>query len=317
MRILVTGGAGSVGSALVSSLLDRGLNVRVLDKTMGKLAELKKPNLEVFVAGIEDLEKVESAMKDVDAVYHLAESYSSQPREVFEIDVRGNINLLETAVKYNVRHFIFTSTTRVYGKPGYLPVDEGHPCNAEDSGRPLYAISKLFAEKLCLLYHREHNLPTTIFRFWWAYGPDIGGRALRTLIDTALKGGTIRVPDGTGGSFLHDDDTARAFELATLTEKAYGQVFNLSSGFFTSWHELAELACQLTNSSSKIELMPRDAWTGDASIGSDRDIPKIWDIGIGKAEQVLGYKPRYGPEEAKRLLSEAINKLVLTRQKVV
>lgn len=300
----------------MSSLLDKGLNVRVLDKTMGKLVGLKEPNLEVFVAGIEDLEKVESAMKGVDVVYHLAESYSSQPREVFEIDVRGNINLLETAVKYNVRHFIFTSTTRVYGKPRYLPVDEGHPCNAEDSGRPLYAMSKLFAEKLCLL-HREHNLPTTVFRFWWAYGADIGGRALRTLIDTALKGGTIRVPDGAGGSFLHDDDTARAFELATLTEKAYGQVFNLSSGFFTSWQELAELACQLTNSSSKTELMPRDTWTGDASIGSDPDIAERWDIGIGKAKQVLGYKPRYSPEEAKRLLSEAINKLVLTREKVV
>ncbi|MFQ5924960.1 MAG: NAD-dependent epimerase/dehydratase family protein [Dehalococcoidia bacterium] len=317
MRILVTGGAGFVGSALVISLLDKGLNIRVLDKTMGNLAESNKPNLEVFVAGIEDLEQVESAMKDVDVVYHLAESYSSQPREAFEIDVRGNINLLETAVKYNVGHFIFTSTARVYGKPRYLPVDEGHPCNAEDSGRPLYAISKLFGEKLCLLYHREHNLPTTIFRFWWAYGADIGGRALRTLIDTALKGGTIRVPDGAGGTFLHSDDTAKAFELATLSEKAYGQVFNLSSGFFTSWQELAGFACQLTNSSSEIELMPRDAWTGDDSVGSDRDVAERWEIGIGKAEQVLGYKPRHSPEEAKRLLSEAINKLVSTREKVV
>ena len=89
MKALVTGGAGFVGSSLVRSLLDQGFSVRVLDKTAGKLAESK--DLEILLGGIEDLKTVKSAMKDVEVVYHLAESYSPQPVDVFEIDVKGNV----------------------------------------------------------------------------------------------------------------------------------------------------------------------------------------------------------------------------------
>ena len=314
MKILVTGGAGFMGSSVVGSLLDKGFTVTVLDKVVGKLQELKSPNLEIIVGGIEDLRTVEQAIRDVDVVYHLAESYSSQPHEVFNIDVAGNINLLEKAVERGAKHFIFTSATRVYGKPQYLPVDELHPLTPEDSGRALYALSKFTNERLCLLYHKQYNLPITIFRLWWAYGADIGGKALRTMVDTALKGEAIRVPDKAGGSFLHNDDMTQALQLATLNDKAYGEIFNISSGTCTTWKELAQIVCQLTQSSSRVELVPPQAWIGDVSLGVDGNIPDLWDIDIRKAQGLLNYQPKYSLEGVKETLREAISRLVTSRK---
>jgi len=216
MRILVTGGAGFVGSSVVSDLLARGIRVRVIDKARVALPELTNSALEVIEGDIENRETVQKAMEGVDVVYHLADTFSSKSEEVLDIDVKGNINLLESAAACGIKHFLFASTHRVYGRPRYLPIDEEHPLNPEESGRALYAIFKLTNEKLCLWYWREHGLPISIFRFWWSFGHDIGGRALRTLIDTALKGQPIRVPLEAGGNFLHNEDAARAFSLATL-----------------------------------------------------------------------------------------------------
>ena len=314
MRILVTGGAGFMGSSIVRDLVARGVEVRVLDKTKGALAELGAPNLEIVEGRIEDREAVQEAMKNVEVVYHLAESYSSQPYEVLDIDVKGNINLLEAAAEHGIKHFLFTSTHRVYGKARYLPIDEEHPLNPEESGRALYAIGKLTNEKLCLQYYRERSLPITIFRLWWAFGSEIGGKALRNVIDTALKGGLIRIPEEAGGSFLHNDDLVGAFQSATLDSKAYGEAFNLSSGAFVSWQELAQLVCELTDSSSQVELVPRQSWTGDVSIGDDQSIPHICDLDITKAERLIGYKPKYSAQELKGLLREAVAKLVLARK---
>jgi nucleoside-diphosphate-sugar epimerase len=314
MRILVTGGAGFMGSTLVRDLVAREVEVRVLDKEKGALADLKARNLEIFEGRIENREAVKHAMEDVDIVYHLAESYSRQPYEVLDIDVKGNINLLEEAAEHGIKHFLFSSTHRVYGKPRYLPINEEHPLNAEESGRALYAICKLANEKLCLHYYRERSLPITIFRLWWAFSSEIGGRALRNVIDTALKGGLIRIPEEAGGSFLHNDDLVGAFRSATLEDKAYGEVLNLSSGAFISWQELAQLVRELTDSSSQLELVPRESWTADVSIGDDQSIPYVCDLDITKAERLIGYKPKYSAQQLRGLLREAVNGLVLARK---
>jgi len=303
-----------MGSSIVRDFVARGVEVRVLDKTKGALAELRAPNLQIVEGRIEDREAVQQAMEKVDIVYHLAESYSSQPYEVLDTDVKGNVNLLEAAAEHGIKHFLFTSTHRVYGRPRYSPVNEEHPLNPEESGRALYAICKLTNEKLCLRYYREHSLPISVFRLWWAFSSEIGGRALRNVIDTALKGAPIRIPEEAGGNFLHNDDLVRVFRSATLESKAYGEVFNVSSGAFISWQELAQLACELTDSSSQLELVPQESWTGDVSIGDDRSIPYICDLDISKAERLIGYRPKYSPQELRGLLREAVKRLVLARK---
>jgi len=314
MRILVTGGAGFIGSSVVRELVARAIEVRVIDRDRKAFLGLRNTTLEMIEGDIENRETVQKAMEGVDVVYHLADTFSSKSEEVLDIDVKGNINLLESAAACGIKHFLFASTHRVYGRPRYLPINEEHPLNPEESGRALYAIFKLANEKLCLWYWREHGLPISIFRFWWSFGHDIGGRALRTLIDTALKGQPIRVPLEAGGNFLHNEDAARAFSLATLNTKGYGEVFNLSSGRFTTWQELAELACELANSSSDVELLPREEWQGDVSIGTDRSIPYICNLDINKAERLIGYKPKYSPQAICNLLREAVSRLVVTRK---
>ena len=314
MRILVTGGAGFVGSSIVSDLVAKGVEVRVIDKAKGAMAEVRSARLEFVEGGIEYRATVQQALQGVDAIYHLADTFSSKPDEVPDIDVKGNINLLETAVACGVKHFLFASTHRIYGRPRHLPMGEDHPLNPDESGRALYAIFKLANEKLCLWYWREYGLPVTIFRFWWSLGQEIGGRALRTLIDAALNGQRIMVPGEAGGNFLHNEDAAQGFYLATLNDKAYGEVFNLSSGAFTAWEELAKLVCGLAGSPSQVELVARNEWQGDVSVGTDESIPYVCNLDISKAQRLLGYEPRYDPQEIAGLLREALSKLLSARK---
>jgi UDP-glucose 4-epimerase len=288
--------------------------VRVLDKKKTVSAGADKPVIEFIEGGIEDRETVQNAMHGVDVVYHLADTFSSDPYEVLDIDIRGNINLLEAALQYEVKHFLFASTYRVYGKPESQPIDENHRLKPEESGRALYATVKLANEKLCLRYWQEMRLPVTIFRFWWSFGQEIGGKALRTLIDTALQGSIIRVPEQGGGNFLTHDDAMSAFRQATLNEKAYGEAMNLSSGVFTTWRDLADLVRELTESPSRIEIIANEEWQGDASLGMDRSIPYAGDLDIGKAGRLTGYRPGSTPEEVKKRLRDALDRLVQARR---
>ncbi|MBO3755240.1 MAG: NAD-dependent epimerase/dehydratase family protein [Candidatus Brockarchaeota archaeon] len=311
MKVLVTGGAGFVGKSLVKFLLDKGVEVRVLDKVSGNLEALKDPKLELRIGGVEDPKAVQSAMDGVDAVYHLAWSFSEKPPEAFNVDVGGQINLLEAAAQFNVKHFIFASSSVVYGKPIHVPMDEDHPCVPEDSRRPLFALTKLAAEKLCFIYYKERGLPYTVFRFWWAYGDDIRGGTLRALVDSALKGETINVPEKAGGSLVHVDDINQAFHSATFNEKAYGQVFNLTSGIFVTWRELVEIIIELTNSTSKMQFVPLERWTEPAFMGG------VWEFKINKSERLIGFKPRYDVNETKRLLKKAIYRVVTARKEAL
>ena len=317
MKALVTGGAGFIGMSLVNDLLARNIEVRVLDRTRGDLDALKNPALEIIEAGIEDRQAVQQAVQDIDVIYHLAETFSSDPYEIIDIDIRGNVNLLESAVANGVKHFFFASTHRVYGRPRYRPVDEEHPLHPEESRRPMYSISKLTREQLCLTYWRERGLPATIFRWFYAISPDraMQGRALTTLIDNALKNGPIRVPGRGGGDFLLADDAALAFRLATLNDKTYGETFNLTSGLYVSWREIAELVCQLAASSSELESVPAEEWQGDASFSSDATLSFECALDISKVERLMGYKSGYSPQEVMDSLKKAANLLVQARKK--
>jgi UDP-glucose 4-epimerase len=298
MRFLITGGAGSVGSSLTASLLARGYDVRVLDKLIDPLKALQHPKLELVVGGIEEQEIVTSVMRDVDIVAHLAWSFSENPQEIFESDIKGHLNLLEAALGCGVKHFIYTSTAVVYGVPESIPINEKHPCDIRKARKPLYAIAKLTAENLCLMYNNERNLPNTILRFWWAYGENIGGRHLRELIRTAMEGKTIQVPEKAGGSFLYLDDFVHQFELTALNQKTYGEILNVATVYVT-WQEIAEMIVELVGS-GKVVVVPQKEWTGSAFIANS------WHLDTTKAQQILGYTSVYDEDKAKKLLREAI-----------
>jgi len=307
MKFLVTGGAGFVGRHLVESLLNRGQAVRTLDRATSELVELKgRPGLEIVSGDVQDREIVNAALENVDAVYHSAWSFSPAPADAFKIDVGGYINLLDASVANRIRHFIFLSSSVVYGEPAYRPLDELHPHRPEKSRDPLHALTKSTVHKLTSLYYARHGLPSTVFIFWWGYGDRrIPGKTLRDLIDSALKGETIKAPERAGGSVAYLVDIAAAVEAATLNEKAYGQEFNLAS-FYIRWRDLIELIVRLADSPSRIEIVPDERWDGPGFLTG------IWDISAKKAEELLGCRP--DPEKSRQAFERTLGLAVEARR---
>jgi UDP-glucose 4-epimerase len=288
-----------VGQALTRSLLEKGYSVRVLDKKADQLQSLEHGNLERIKGEIEDLSIVSGAVKGIDAIVHLAWSFSDDPMELLAGDLKGHILLLDAAAAEKISHFFYTSTAVVYGKPVKSPITEEDPCLVEDARKPFYGIAKLTAEKLLLAYFRTKGLPVTIFRFWWSYGEEIGGRHLRDLIKLAQAGEPLMVPEGAGGSFLQLDDLANALWLALQKPKTFGEIFNLST-LFLSWEEVARMIIEVTDSSSLLEVIPANEWKGAPFLAD------AWELSTGKAERVFGYRPTLSPLTARQKLKEAI-----------
>ena len=299
MKFLITGGAGSVGQALTRSLLETGHSVRVLDKKADQLQFLEHRNLELIKGEIEDLSVVSGAVKGIDVIVHLAWSISDDPMELLASDLKGHILLLDAAIAEKISHFFYTSTAVVYGKPIKSPITEEDPCLVEDARKPFYGIAKLTAEKLLLAYFRTKGLPVTIFRFWWSYGEEIGGRHLRDLIKLAQAGDPLMVPKDAGGSFLHVDDLTNATLMALQKSKTFGEIFNLST-LFLSWEEVARIIMEVTDSSSPLQIIPAKEWKGAPFLAD------AWKLSTGKAERVFAYRPTLPPSEARQRLKEAI-----------
>ncbi len=314
MVALVTGGAGFIGRALVEYLLAQGVTVRVLDKAAESLRAASNPSLELVAGGVEDGEAVKNALSGCSVVYHLAETFSADPDEVLDVDVRGTLNLLREASAQGVQHFLFTSTHRVYGRPRVNPITEEHPLHPEESGRPFYAAAKLMNERLCLSYFVERALPVTLFRFWWAFSAEIGGRALRKLVDAGLRGDVVRVPEQGGGNFLHIDDAVLCLSLATLERETFGEVFNISSGCYTSWRELGEMVVQATGGKSRLELIPEEGAKEGTIVADDGSAMFACNLDTGKARRLIGVKPTYSPAELTELLMRAIERLAASRR---
>jgi UDP-glucose 4-epimerase len=136
-KILITGGAGSCGMFLTESFLKRGYGVTVLDRDTRPLKSLEGERLVLMEGHLEDRDMVNGAVKGMDAVIHLAWSFSSDPMETLNQDLKGHINLLEEMSEQKTGHLIYTSTAVVYGKPRYSPIDEDHPLVVEEARKPL------------------------------------------------------------------------------------------------------------------------------------------------------------------------------------
>lgn len=301
MRILVTGGRGSVGRELVADLLTRGHRVVVMDRALEAAEPPVHPRLEFVAGAVEDEAAVGEATRGAEAIVHLAWSFSDDPAELLEGDLRGHVLLLAAARDQGVRHFLYTSTAVVYGKPIRVPIDEDHPRNVLDARKPAYGLAKEFAEKLTLLAARTDGPPVTIFRFWWAFGEEIGGRHLREMLRTAAEGKPLAVPADCGGSFLSLGDFNRAVELAMGNPKSFGRTYNLASAYVT-WEEVARMVVEVTGSSARIEVIPRAAWTGAAFLADP------WELDDRRIRVDLGFKPSRDPAGVRQALHQAIGK---------
>jgi len=298
VKVLVTGGAGYVGSHLVQRLRQAGHTIRVLDVAPVSRRVLTDPGCELIQGSIADLNLVTQAMQGSEAVCHLAWGFHpSDDRQEIHANLFGTLNLLEAALKARVQHFLFASTAVVYGPTEAGPVDEEYPCYPERSaiGGPVYGITKLACEKLCLVYQRR-GLPVTVFRMHGVFG-DHHLSQFAHMIEQVMAGEPVKAIREAGGEYVHPEDVLRGFLLAIGNEKAYGQVFNVAGSYTYRDPELARYVVEATGSQSSIELI-EDPTNGMISVSVD------------KLRRVLGYKPKHG-----EFLSRLIRNAILTRKR--
>jgi UDP-glucose 4-epimerase len=297
MRVLVTGGQGSVGRELVPALLARDHEVVVLDREANRLPV--HPRLRMLAADLADGAAVTEAAAGTQAIIHLAWSFSEDPAYLLEHDLRGHLHLLQAARREGVQRFLYASTAVVYGKPARVPVDEEHPLDVLAARRPVYGIAKEFAEKLTRQAARTGGPPAGIVRFWWAFGHEIGGRHLREMLHAAAAGQTLEVPAGCGGSFLSLDDLLLGVELLLRADLRAGRVYNLASAYVT-WEEIAHLALRVTGGVGAVRVVPQRDWSGAAFLAD------AWELDDRRARNELGYKPGRDPDGVRAALERAM-----------
>lgn len=298
MKILVTGGCGNIGVHVVDVFSKKGHFLRVVDKDAEKLKQFTGDNIETLAGDFSDRDFIFSAVEGMDAIIHLAWSFSSDPVELFETDVKGYAHLLNAAVEHNVEHVINASTAVAYGKPQYTPVDESHPRIVELGRKPMYALAKLATEKLGVIYAQQNKMAVNTTMIWWAYGDAIGGKHIRAMVKDVIQEGEIIVPKDCGGSFLQLDDFIAGVE-GIIAKKPVGQTYNLGTVYLT-WEEIAEIIVAKANPQAKIITVPKEEWKGSSFLTDD------WKFSTAKAEQELGYRSFYSKAEAVEHLGKAL-----------
>lgn len=300
--MLVTGGAGFIGSHIVDALLEGGAEATVLDNLYSGSKEnfkahLKNPKFAFIEGDIRNKSTVIKAMKDVDAVVHEAAIISvpfslKNPDLTYSVNVEGTTNVLQLALDEGVERFVLASSCALYGDQKKLPISEDAPLE------PLspYASSKLAAEQSCLKFCRK-GLETVVLRYFNVYGPrqsggDYAGVMVkfkeRVLQD---KNPVIYGDGGQTRDFINVRDVARATELA-LEKKAAGEVLNIGTGKAISIKELCEL---FIKASGRIGLEPayEPAKSGEVR-HSQAD--------TRKARKILAFEPSVAIEDGVRSL---------------
>lgn len=305
MKVLVTGGAGFIGSHLVDGLLARGYRVVVLDDfSSGKISNLPtnvgEDKLQVIRGDVRSRQDVRRAMEGVSGVIHAAAIVSvpfslENPKVTWDVNVGGTQNVLEEAAAAGVEKFIFISSCAVYGESPNLPIPESRL----PSPLSPYARTKLEGEKLCLDFSKN-SLPVVILRYFNVYGPrQPPGEYAGVMVKFAerIKSGEPPVIYGDGEQtrdFIFVLDAVRA-TLMAFERMPSGEIINVGSGKATTINELCRIFLKL---SGKENLKPIHAPPRPG------DIRHSW-ADISKASKLLGFKPEIDIEEGvRRFLQE-------------
>jgi UDP-glucose 4-epimerase len=294
VKVLVTGGAGFIGSHVVDTYIANGYEVVVVDDLSTGRASNLNPAAVFYKMDIRSLELAEVFEKErPDYVNHHAAQMDVRrsvidPMFDADVNVRGSINIIECARRYGVKRFVYISTGgAVYGEPEYLPCDEKHPIN------PIcpYGASKHTVEHYLYMYQVNYGLNYTVIRYPNVYGPrqDPHGEAGVVAIFTGLMmNGEQIVINGDGDQtrdFVYVGDCARASLLALTCENTNG-IFNLGFGRGTSVNEIYEALKRITG-------YQHTAVHGPAKLGETSHIY----LDASKAQRVLGWAPSVGLED--------------------
>src|SRR5579884_1690471 len=308
MRVLVTGGAGFIGSHLVDRLIARGDQVCVLDHlSTGRIENVRQyvdhPRFTLVKDSILNADVVNRLVESCDLVFHLAAAVGvwhivENPLAAISVNVEGTENVLRAAFRF-WRKVVIASSSEVYGKSTKAPLgeDDDRVLGPTTISRWSYSSAKAIDEHFAYAY-AARGLPVAILRFFNVYGPRIHengyGTVVARFIHQALNGRPLTV-HGDGRQtrcFCYVEDTVAGILLAAQTPEAEGHVFNIGSAVEISIHDLARLIKRLTGSSSEIEFVPYRDYYGLHFEDTPRRVPDL-----RKARRVLGYEPRVPLEQ--------------------
>ena len=296
-KILVIGGAGFIGSHVVAQLLQRDVGeVIVYDNfARGKreyLTEsLKDPRCSVYSNGgdIRDLDILDDAMQNVDAVVHLAAMWllhcKDFPRTAFDVNIQGTFNVLEACVKNKVKRLVYSSSASVYGDAVEVPMTESHPFN----NRNFYGATKIAGEAMCRAMHDRFGLSYVGLRYMNVYGPHQDQTAAYTgvipIMLNRIDAAEVPVINGDGSQaydFITVHDTARC-NLLALESETVDEFYNVGTGVQTSIKQLCDLILGLKRSELKVTYRPYPPEDARRLVQNRIGCPK-------KAEQDLGFR---------------------------
>ena len=311
-KLLVTGADGFIGSHLTEALVLAGYDVRAfvlynsfnswgwLDHCTAKI----KGKFEIFTGDIRDSHGVRAAMKDCDAVMHLAAliaipfSYHS-PDTYVDTNIKGTLNVLQAARDMEVSKVIHTSTSEVYGTARFVPITEDHPLQ----GQSPYSASKIGADQIAMSFYTSFDTPVVTLRPFNTYGPRQSARAVIPTIITQIATGKRQIKLGAVDptrDFNFINDTVGGFIAALRSDKCLGEVINIGSNFEVSIGDTAHLIAEIMD--TEIEFI-----TEEQRLRPNKsEVERLW-ASNEKANMLLNWQPYYsGLGGFKRGLTETI-----------
>lgn len=308
MKVLITGGAGFIGSHLAEQHLNRGDGVYIIDDlstgSMENIEHFKKhPNFQYALDTVTNQQLVAELVDLCDATYHLAAAVGvrlivESPVRTIETNIRGTEVVLEQAAKKRKRVLV-TSTSEVYGKRETIPFreDDDLVMGATNKGRWSYACSKAIDEFLAIAYWKEKKVPTVIARLFNTVGPRQTGRygmVIPNFVKQALSNEDITVyGDGSQSRcFTHVNDVVGALMKLIEHPEAIGEVYNIGGDYEVTILQLAERIKALSGSNSRISFLPYDKAYEEGFEDMMRRVPDI-----SKIRDLIGYQPTFGLDE--------------------
>jgi UDP-glucose 4-epimerase len=300
MRMLITGGAGFVGSHLCEKYTKEGHTVLCLDNFMsGNLMNIRHlldyRNFKLVKGDIRDYDLLERIMRDVEVVFHLAaqvhvdRSYI-EPRLTWEVNVMGTQNVLEIARLHDASKVIYASTSEVYGSAQYVPIDEKHPLDAPHP----YGASKVAADRMCHAYNQTYGMNIAILRLFNIFGPhqrDLGYGGVISIFARRVLTGMPPVIYGNGAQtrdYTYIADAVRAYDMVLNRKEPLTEPVNFGSGKDVTVMELANKIIELCGKSDTIKPVHVEPRIGEVN----RLIANA-----AKAKKLLGWQPEYSLEE--------------------
>jgi len=300
MKLLITGGAGFIGSYLCDKYTKEGHIVLCLENFMsGNLMNIRHlldyRNFKLIKGDVRDFDLLERIARDVEVIFHLAaqihvdRSYI-EPKLTYEVNVMGTQNILEVARLHDVKKVVYASTSEVYGSAQYAPIDEKHPLNAPHP----YGASKIAADRMCYAYINTYGMDISILRLFNIFGPrqrDIGYGGVISIFTRRVLSNIPPIIYGDGRQtrdYTYIEDAIRAYDLVLNHNESIKEPINFGSGRELTILDLANMIIDLCGKKGNMKPVHVEPRIGEV---------KRLIADATKAKNLLGWEPKHDFKE--------------------